>query len=36
MMNKNITNVRAELYKLASSCIKYNNIININIKEGNR
>lgn len=35
MMNTNITNARAELYKLASSCIKYNNIININTKEGN-
>ena len=35
MMNINITNARAELYKLASSCIKYNNIININTKEGN-
>ena len=35
MMNTNITNARAELYKLASSCIKYNNIVNINTKEGN-
>lgn len=35
MMNTNITNARAELYKLASSCIKYNNIINISTKEGN-
>ena len=35
MMNTNITNARAELYKLAFSCIKYNNIININTKEGN-
>ena len=35
MLNINITNARAELYKLASSCIKYNNIININTKEGN-
>ena len=35
MMNTNITNERAELYKLASSCIKYNNVININTKEGN-
>ena len=34
-MNTNITNARAELYKLASSCIKYNNIVNINTKEGN-
>ena len=35
MINTNITNARAELYKLASSCIKYNNIVNINTKEGN-
>ena len=34
-MNINITNARAELFKLASSCIKYNNVININTKEGN-
>ena len=34
MMKTNITNARAELYKLASSCIKYNNVININTKEG--
>ena len=34
-MNTNITNARSELYKLASSCIKYNNIININTKDGN-
>ncbi len=32
-MNTNITNARTELYKLASSCIKYNNVINT--KEGN-
>lgn len=35
MMNINITNARAELFKLASSCIKYNNVVNINTKEGN-
>lgn len=35
MMNTNITNARSELYKLAASCIKYNNIININTKDGN-
>ncbi len=35
MMNTNITNARTELYKSASSCIKYNNVININTKEGN-
>ncbi len=34
-MNINITNARAELFKLASCCIKYNNVININTKEGN-
>lgn len=35
MMNINITNARAELFKLAYSCIKYNNVININTKESN-
>lgn len=35
MINTNITNARAELFKLASSCIRYNNIVNINTKEGN-
>ena len=35
MLNINITNARSELYKLASGCIKYNNIVNINTKEGN-
>ena len=30
MMNTNITSAREKLYSLASSCIKYNNIININ------
>lgn len=35
MMNTNITSAREKLYSLASSCIKYNNIININTKEGN-
>lgn len=35
MRNISITNARAELYKLASSCIKYNNVVNINTKEGN-
>ena len=29
MMNTNITSAREKLYSLASSCIKYNNIINI-------
>lgn len=35
MMNTNITNARAKLFELASSCIKYNNVINISTKEGN-
>ena len=35
MQKINITAARAELYKLASSCIKYNNVVNINTKEGN-
>ncbi len=35
MTNINITAVRAELFKIASSCIKYNDVINISTKEGN-
>lgn len=35
MINLNISNARDELYKLASSCIKYNNVVNISTKEGN-
>lgn len=35
MVNLNISNARDELYKLASSCIKYNSVITINTKEGN-
>ena len=35
MITLNISNARAELYKLASSCIKYNSVVNINTKEGN-
>lgn len=35
MINLNISNARDELYKLASSCIKYNDIVNISTKEGN-
>lgn len=35
MINIDIANTRAELYKIASNCIKHNNIININTKEGN-
>lgn len=35
MQNINITSARFELFKLASSCIKYSNVININTKDGN-
>ena len=34
MINLNISNARDELYRLASSCIKYNDIVNISTKEG--
>ncbi len=35
MISLNISNARDELYKLASTCIKYNDIVRINTKEGN-
>lgn len=35
MITLNISNARDELYKLAHSCIKYNDIANISTKEGN-
>lgn len=35
MINLNISNVRKELYKLAASCIKYNDIVSISTKDGN-
>ena len=35
MINLNISNARDELYKLASTCIRYNDIVNISTKEGN-
>lgn len=35
MININISNARTELYKLAASCLKYNDVISINTKEGN-
>ena len=35
MIKLNISNARSELYKLASSCIKYNDVVNISTKEGN-
>ena len=34
MINLNISKARDELYKLASSCIKYNDVVNISTKEG--
>lgn len=35
MINLNISSARDQLYKLASSCIKYSDVVNINTKEGN-
>ena len=35
MINLNISKARDELYKLASSCISYNDTVNISTKEGN-
>ena len=35
MVTTNITKARDELYNLASSCIKYNDVINITTKDGN-
>ena len=35
MTQINITTVRSELFKIASSCIKYNEVISISTKEGN-
>lgn len=35
MTNTNITKARQELFKLANSCIKYNNVVNISTKDGN-
>lgn len=35
MINLNISNARKELYKLAASCIRYNEVVNINTKDGN-
>ena len=35
MVTLNISKARDELYKLASSCIKYNDVVNINTKDGN-
>ena len=35
MTTVNITNARQELFKLANSCIKFNDRINISTKDGN-
>ena len=35
MINLNISKARDELYKLASSCIRYKDTVNISTKEGN-
>lgn len=35
MVTTNITKAREELYKLANSCLKYNDVINITTKDGN-
>lgn len=35
MTNTNITNLRKNLFDYANACIKYNDIINVNTKEGN-
>ena len=35
MINLNISNARDKLYNLASSCIRYNDVVNISTKEGN-
>ena len=35
MVNINISNASDKLYKLASSCIRYNDVFNISTKEGN-
>ncbi|HAK05202.1 MAG TPA: prevent-host-death protein [Firmicutes bacterium] len=35
MTHTNITKARAELFRLATSCLKFNNVVNINTKDGN-
>ena len=35
MTNTNITAARANFYKLADSCLDFNDVININTKKGN-
>ena len=35
MVTTNISNARSDLYKLVDSCIRYNDVVNINTKIGN-
>lgn len=35
MTTINITNARKDLFQLVDSCIKYNDVVNINTKNGN-
>ena len=35
MYSLNISKARDELYRIASSCINYNDVVNISTKEGN-
>lgn len=35
MTNTNITNLRKKLFDFASACVKYNDVVNVNTKEGN-
>ena len=35
MTSMNISNARTEIYKIAASCIKYNDVVNISTKDGN-
>lgn len=35
MINTNISNARTDLYKLANSCLEFNEVVNISTKNGN-
>lgn len=35
MISLNISKARDDLYKIASSCIRYNDVVNISTKDGN-
>lgn len=35
MISLNISNARNDLYKLAASCIKYNDVVSMTTKDGN-